>query len=129
MDETSAGLFYTELGEQARLNGVTVSIIAIEGAEARLEALSTVAEQARGQVDKVRKKPFGSVSLLNISCQGGASETQICSLCKSGPSSGGDRSDEFGLPSSRFALQRRVRRRVGEKKLARQGFGNCARKG
>jgi hypothetical protein len=35
-DETSAGLFYQEVGEQGRLHGVTVSIVSIIGSEARL---------------------------------------------------------------------------------------------
>lgn len=53
VDETSAQLFYTEMGEQARLHGVTVSIVSLIGAECRLEALTAVTEASRGTVDRV----------------------------------------------------------------------------
>jgi len=52
-DEVNAKLFYTELGEKARLYGLTVSIVSLIGAECRLEALTTVAEQSRGKVERV----------------------------------------------------------------------------
>lgn len=52
-DEINAKLLYTELGERANLNGVTVSIISLIGAECRLEALAAVTEQSRGTVERV----------------------------------------------------------------------------
>lgn len=52
-DETNSVLFYTELGERANLNGVTVNIISLIGAECRLEALAPVTESSRGRVERV----------------------------------------------------------------------------
>lgn len=51
--EVNAKLFYTELGERARLHGLTVNIISLIGAECRLEALTAVTEQSRGSVERV----------------------------------------------------------------------------
>jgi hypothetical protein len=53
VDEVNAKLFYTELGEHARLHGLTVNIISLIGAECRLEALTAVTEQSRGTVERV----------------------------------------------------------------------------
>ncbi len=52
-DETSAALFYQEVGEQGRLHGVTVSIVSIIGSEARLDTISVVTETTRGLVERV----------------------------------------------------------------------------
>ena len=45
--------FYTECAEQAVLKGVTVSVISLIGAEARLEQLSVLAEKTSGSTDRV----------------------------------------------------------------------------
>ena len=52
-DETDVSYFYTELGEQARVAGQTVSIVSIIGTEARLETLAIVCESTHGTVERV----------------------------------------------------------------------------
>eukprot|EP01127_Copromyxa_protea_P015702 TRINITY_DN4564_c0_g1_i3.p1 TRINITY_DN4564_c0_g1~~TRINITY_DN4564_c0_g1_i3.p1 ORF type:complete len:654 (+),score=143.17 TRINITY_DN4564_c0_g1_i3:848-2809(+) len=52
--DTNAKLFYTELGERARLYGLTVNIISLIGDDGcRLDALNSVTEQSRGTVERV----------------------------------------------------------------------------
>jgi Mg-chelatase subunit ChlD len=60
-DETTAAMFYQEMGEQGRLNGVTVSIVSLIGTEARLETLSVVCEATRGLVDRVEATKLAKV--------------------------------------------------------------------
>jgi hypothetical protein len=45
--------FYGEIGEQALLKGVTVSVLTLTGTDCRLEQLSVVAEKTGGTVDRV----------------------------------------------------------------------------
>eukprot|EP01104_Vermistella_antarctica_P001120 TRINITY_DN11176_c0_g1_i1.p1 TRINITY_DN11176_c0_g1~~TRINITY_DN11176_c0_g1_i1.p1 ORF type:complete len:926 (+),score=283.45 TRINITY_DN11176_c0_g1_i1:209-2986(+) len=45
--------FYTELAEMAKLKGIAVSVVSIEGTECSLESLSVVAEQTSGKVERV----------------------------------------------------------------------------
>lgn len=45
--------FYTELAEAAKVKGVSVSIISIEGEDCSMENLSVVTEQTGGEVERV----------------------------------------------------------------------------
>ena len=51
--ERECALFYTELAEQAKLRGVTVTVISLIGTECALESLSIVCEQTAGSVQRV----------------------------------------------------------------------------
>lgn len=51
--ETQYTPYYTELAEQAKLKGVTVSVISLIGSECSLENLSTVTDQTGGMVTRV----------------------------------------------------------------------------
>ncbi len=78
VDDTTAGMFYQEMGEQGRLNGVTVSIVSLIGTEARLDTLSIVCEATRGMVDRVEatkmskeltvSKPVVATSCMALLC-------------------------------------------------------------
>lgn len=45
--------FYTELAEQAKLKGVAVSVVTLEGTTCRVENLSIVTEQTAGEIQRV----------------------------------------------------------------------------
>lgn len=45
--------FYESLGELAKNNGITVSIISIEGEECNIDTLSKIAEISGGAVERV----------------------------------------------------------------------------
>jgi len=47
------GPFYTELAEQAKLKGVTVSVMTLIGTDCNVEALSTLTEQTGGDIERV----------------------------------------------------------------------------
>ena len=51
--ESDYAPYYVELAEQAKLKGVTVSVVSIKGEECSLESISIVCEQTGGQVDRV----------------------------------------------------------------------------
>lgn len=51
--ETDYSPYYTELAEQAKLRGVTVSVISLIGSECRVESLSIVTEQTGGTVERM----------------------------------------------------------------------------
>jgi len=51
--ETDYTPFYTELAEQAKLKGVTVSVMTLVGTDCNVENLSVVTEQTGGEVERV----------------------------------------------------------------------------
>ena len=52
-DSRKADKFYEMLGEYAKQNGVTVSIISIQGEECNISSLSKISELTGGQVERV----------------------------------------------------------------------------
>ncbi|PRP83129.1 hypothetical protein PROFUN_09808 [Planoprotostelium fungivorum] len=66
--------YYTELAEQAKLKGVTVSIVSLLGTECSLETLSIVSEQTGGSLERVDplriSKNFGSIMMNPILATG-----------------------------------------------------------
>jgi len=51
--ESKYRLFYVECAEQAKLQGVIVSVVSIKGEECNLERISTVCEQTGGKIERV----------------------------------------------------------------------------
>jgi hypothetical protein len=62
-DSRESAMYYTELAEQAKLRGVTVTVISLIGTECALESLSIVCEQTAGSVQRVDPVQLASSSL------------------------------------------------------------------
>jgi small GTP-binding protein len=68
-------LTYVELAEQAKLSGVAVSIVSLIGAECKLEAISVVAEQSSGTIERINatellNESFGAIASKPIVAHG-----------------------------------------------------------
>jgi small GTP-binding protein len=68
-------LTYIELGEQAKLSGVAVSLLSLIGAECKLEAISVVAEQSGGSIERINAtdllaESFGAIASKPVVAHG-----------------------------------------------------------
>jgi small GTP-binding protein len=71
----AAKMTYIELAEQAKLAGVAVSIVSLIGAECKLEAISVVAEQSSGTIERMNatellNESFGAIASKPIVAHG-----------------------------------------------------------
>eukprot|EP01118_Nematostelium_gracile_P013079 TRINITY_DN488_c0_g1_i3.p1 TRINITY_DN488_c0_g1~~TRINITY_DN488_c0_g1_i3.p1 ORF type:complete len:798 (+),score=145.71 TRINITY_DN488_c0_g1_i3:163-2556(+) len=56
--------FYTELGEQAKLKGVAVSIVTLAGTDCKVELLAKVAEASGGEVERLEPQDMAKSEVL-----------------------------------------------------------------